>query len=339
MKKRTGVLLINLGSPDAPTVPAVYRYLTEFLNDERVIDLWAIGRLILVNLLIIPLRVFASTKAYKELWTENGSPLIYFGEKLKQEVQKGFGDDVKVHLAMRYGNPSLDKIIAEMEKEHYHKVIVLPLFPQYASASSGSAIEKAMRLIRKWYVIPEVEIISQYFDNPGYIDTVVSRGKEHDLKEYDHILFSYHGLPLRQLDKVYEDRQCTNHDCEKEINDENYYCYKATCFATTRLIAQKLGISEEDYTVCFQSRLDKKWLEPFADKVVIQKGKEGAKKLLVFSPAFVSDCLETTVEIGSEYQELFEEEGGEKVQLVESLNLHPKWVETLQQMISERLPS
>lgn len=330
--------MINLGSPDAATVPAVYRYLTEFLNDSRVIDLVALGRFLLVNLIIIPFRVFASTKAYKELWTENGSPLIYYGERLKEEVQKGFGPEVKVHLAMRYGNPSLNKVIAEMEKEHYHKVIVLPLFPQYASASTGSAIDKAMKLMRKWYVIPEIEIISQYFDNEGYIDTIVERGLEHKIEDYDHVLFSYHGLPLRQVDKVYEDRQCDNHDCEREINDENYYCYKATCFATTRLIAQKLNLKEEDYTVCFQSRLDKNWLEPFADKMVIKKAQEGAKKLLVFSPAFVSDCLETTVEIGSEYQELFEEHGGEKVQLVESLNLHPKWIHTLQEMVRERLP-
>jgi len=337
MKKKTGVLLINLGSPDNATVPAVYRYLTEFLNDPRVIDINAVGRFILVNLIIIPLRVFNSTKIYKKLWTDNGSPLIHYGKLLRDAVAKDFGDEVDIHLAMRYGKPSMDEALKQMEKEHYHKIILLPLFPQYASASTGSAIEKAMKLIRKWYVVPDIEIISQFFDNPGYIETVAERAKEHDIASFDHILFSYHGLPERQVDKVYEDRQCSNHDCESEINDENYYCYKATCFATTRMIAQKLGLAESQYTVCFQSRLDKNWLTPFADKVVIEKAKSGCKKLLVFSPAFVSDCLETTVEIGDEYQELFVEHGGEKIQLVSSLNLHPTWVKTVQEMIRERM--
>ena len=337
MKKKTGVLLINLGSPDDATVPAVYRYLTEFLNDGRVIDINAIGRFILVNLIIIPLRVFNSTKLYKKLWTENGSPLIHAGYQLRDEVAKGFGEDVDIHLAMRYGNPSMDDVLKQMSKEHYHKIIILPLFPQYASASTGSALEKAMKLIRKWYVIPEIEIISQYFDNDGYIETVAERAREHDIKSYDHILFSYHGLPVRQVDKVYEDRQCSNHDCESEINEENYYCYKATCFATTRLIAEKLGLDESQYTVCFQSRLDKNWLTPFADKVVIEKAKSGSKRILMFSPAFVSDCLETTVEIGEEYHELFQEHGGEKIQLVSSLNTHPLWVKTVQEMIQERI--
>ena len=194
-----------------------------------------------------------------------------------------------------------------------------------------------MKLIRKWYVIPEIEIISQFYDHPGYINTVVDQAKKYDLKEYDHILFSYHGLPVRQVNKIYEDKKCSNHSCEDEINDENRFCYKATCYATTRLIAEKMGITEKDYTVCFQSRLDKKWLEPFSDSVVEEWGKKGAKKLLAFSPAFVADCLETSIEIGDEYQEIFEEHGGEKVQLVESLNDHPMWIETMESMIKERL--
>ncbi|MCL6493908.1 MAG: ferrochelatase, partial [Ignavibacterium sp.] len=152
--------------------------------------------------------------------------------------------------------------------------------------------------------------------------------------EYDHILFSYHGLPERQVDKVYFDsKPCSDHKCDEELNDENIYCYKATCYATTRLLAKKLNISKDKYTVCFQSRLDKKWLEPFSDKVVIEQAQKGAKKLLVFSPAFVADCLETIVEIGIEYQKLFEEHGGEKVQLVESLNDHPMWINTLKDIV------
>lgn len=343
MKKKTGVLLINLGTPDSPKVSDVRRYLSEFLNDPRVIDIPTVLRAILVNLIIVPFRAPKSAKIYKELFDQSGgeSPLLVYGNKvrdmLRTHLQEVEGHEVTVELAMRYGNPSLNEVCARMEKAGYDQVIVFPMFPQYASASTGSALEKALRLIRKWYVIPEIKVISQYWDNEGYIDTVVDRTKAFDLKSYDHILFSYHGLPVRQVDKVYEDRRCDNHNCENEINDENRWCYKATCYATTRLIAEKLGLKEADYTVCFQSRLDKKWLEPFSDKVVEEWGKKGAKRLLAFSPAFVADCLETTIEIGDEYQEIFEELGGETVDLVPSLNDHPRWVKAMEDMIRERL--
>lgn len=339
MKKKVGVLLINLGTPDSPKVGDVRRYLTEFLNDPRVIDIPTVLRAILVNGIIVPFRAPKSAKIYKQLFDLNGgkSPLLEYGYKVRDILRERLAGHADVELAMRYGKPSLDEVAEKMDKAGYDRIIVFPLFPQYASASTGSALEKAMRLIRKWYVIPEVEIISQFYDHPGYINTVVDQAKKHDLKEYDHILFSYHGLPVRQVNKIYEDKKCSNHSCENEINDENRFCYKATCYATTRLIAEKMGITEKDYTVCFQSRLDKKWLEPFSDSVVEEWGKKGAKKLLAFSPAFVADCLETSIEIGDEYQEIFEEFGGEKVQLVDSLNDHPMWIETMESMIKERL--
>ncbi len=343
MNKKTGVLLINLGTPDSPRTSDVRRYLSEFLNDPRVIDIPSVLRMILVNLIIVPFRAPKSAKIYKELFDKNDgvSPLLVYGNIVRDQLRERFGHveghSVTVELAMRYGNPSLNEVCARMEKAGYDQIIVLPMFPQYASASTGSALEKAMRLIRNWYVIPEIKIISQYWDDKGYIDTVVDRALQFDIKSYDHILFSYHGLPVRQVDKVYEDRRCDNHDCESEINDENRWCYKATCYATTRLVAERLGLSEKDYTVCFQSRLDKKWLEPFSDKIVEEWGKKGAKRLLAFSPAFVADCLETTIEIGEEYQEIFEELGGETVDLVPSLNDHPLWIASLDRMIRERL--
>jgi len=239
---------------------------------------------------------------------------------------------------MRYQNPGMDEVLAKMEKNNYKKIIIIPLFPQYASASTGSAIDKAMKLISKWWIIPEIKIISQFYDNEGYLNTIVERAKKYNLNDYDHILFSYHGLPIRQVDKVYGDGTlCEEHNCESEINESNPYCYKATCYATTRLLVEKLNIQNEKYTVCFQSRLDKKWLKPFTDKVIIEQAKKGVKRLLVFSPAFVADCLETTVEIGMEYQKLFEQYSGEKIQLVESLNDHPMWVEALKEMVLEKL--
>ena len=225
-----------------------------------------------------------------------------------------------------------------MRKENYDHIIVLPMFPHYASASTGSAADLAMDIIRKWWVVPQVSVINQFWDNEGYIDSIVERSKGFNLADYDHIMFSYHGLPDRHVDKVYEGSDlCTDQPCESELNEANKFCYKATCYATTRLIADKIGLKESDYTVCFQSRLDKKWLTPFSDKVVEEQGKKGAKKLLAFSPAFVADCLETLIEIGDEYQEIFEEHGGEKIQLVPSSNSHDRFIDGLEELVRERL--
>ena len=342
MKLKTAVLLINLGTPDSPAVKDVRKYLFEFLNDPRVIDIPAIARSILVNLIIVPFRAPKSAQIYQGLWTNNGlpdgrkgSPILYYGKSVQEKLQNVLGDNYDVYLAMRYKNPSIDFALSEIYKNNYEKIIVIPLFPQYASASTGSVIDKVMTIMKKWWVIPEIKFISQYYDNVGFINTIVERAKKYNIEKYDHVLFSYHGLPVRQVDKVYKDGTlCESHNCENEINETNKFCYKATCYATTRLIVQKLGLPVEKYTVCFQSRLDKKWLEPFTDKVIIEQAKKGAKKLLVFSPAFVADCLETLIEIGVEYQKLFEEHGGEKVQLVESLNDHPMWVETLKEIVN-----
>jgi len=334
MKSKTGVLIINLGTPDSPSIWDVGKYLFEFLNDPRVIDIPAIARFFLVNFIIIPFRVRNSSKIYKQLWTDKGSPILIYGKSVQKKLQQSLGDEFGVELAMRYKNPSMSEVINQMEKKDYGKIIILPLFPQYASASTGSAVDKAMKLISKWWIIPELKIISQFYDNEKYLDTIVEQSKKYNLDEYDHILFSYHGLPVRQVDKVYSDGTlCEEHNCESEINETNGYCYKATCYATTRLLAKKLKISQDKYTVCFQSRLDKKWLEPFSDKVIIEQAKRGSKKLLVFSPAFVADCLETTIEIGKEYQQLFEEKGGDKIQLVESLNDHPMWIDALKDLV------
>lgn len=338
--KKIGVLLIQLGTPDSPKTSDVRRYLSEFLNDPRVIDIPWLPRTLLVNGIIVPFRAPKSAKVYKELWDfGNGvSPLITHTQAVKELLQGRFeGDDVTIEVAMRYQNPSMESVLDRMRKANYDQIVILPLFPQFASASTGSAVEKAMNIIRKWWVIPDISVISQFYDHPGYIDAVVDRAKEFNLSDYDHVLFSYHGLPERQVDKVYNDGLCKDHACETEITDDNRFCYKATSYATTRIVAEKLGLSEKDYTVCFQSRLDKKWLEPFSDKVVEEWGKKGAKKLLVFSPAFVADCLETIIEIGEEYQEIFEEHGGEKVQLVPSSNDHPRFIDCLEDLVRSKM--
>jgi len=334
-KDKTGVLILNLGTPDSPKVSDVRRYLTEFLNDPRVIDLPWLGRKLLVNLIIVPFRSKKSSKIYKELWDEKGSPLLYHSQSVCKKLQHELGDDYQVELAMRYQNPSMDDVLERMRQANYKKIIILPLYPQYASSSTGSSLEKAMKIINKWWVIPELKVINQFYDNDGYINTILERTKAFNLDDYDHILFSYHGLPIRHVDKVYDNGPCADHNCENEITEENKHCYKATCYATTRLLVEKLGIPKEKYTVGFQSRLTKNWIQPFSDEVIIERAKIGAKKILVFSPAFTADCLETTIEIGDEYQELFEEHGGEKIDLVPSLNDHPMWVDALKEMVKE----
>lgn len=336
MSSKTGVLLINLGTPDSPSVGDVRSYLTQFLNDPRVIDIPWLSRKLLVNLIIVPFRAPKSAKVYQKLWTENGSPLLYYSKRAAELLQNELGTSYEVHLAMRYKNPSIPDVLEQMRAKNYSKIIVLTMFPQYASASTGSAIEEVMRVIKSWWVTPEVKIISSYHDHPDYIEAFVDRGKKYNFAEYDHILFSYHGLPERQVDKVHPDKKCSELNCEKEINETNKFCYKAQAYNTTRLLASKLGIAENRYTVCFQSRLDKKWLTPFSDEAVRDCAKKGMKKILAFSPAFTADCLETIIEIGEEYQEIFSHNGGEKVQLVESLNDHPKWIQCLKNMVLEK---
>jgi ferrochelatase len=335
-KGKTAVLLVNLGSPDSPKVADVRRYLTQFLNDPRVIDIPAIWRKLLVNMIIVPFRSPKSAKIYQELWTDKGSPLIYYGYELKQLVQETLDEQqYDVFLAMRYQKPSMHSVLKEIKEGHYNKLVIFPLFPHYASATTGSIHEEVMHHVSKWWVIPELHFISQFYDNNAFVKAWIARGSEYDHNDYDHILFSYHGLPERQVNKVHNDGFCSDTKCEQEITPENQYCYKATCYATTRLIASALNIPQEKYTVCFQSRLNEKWLKPFSDEVVIQKAKEGVKKLLVFSPAFVADCLETTVEIGVEYRDLFNENGGKKLTLVESLNTHPEWVKCIAEIIKK----
>jgi len=213
---------------------------------------------------------------------------------------------------------------------------VLPLFPQYASASTGSVHEEVMRLISKWEVIPELHFISSFFDWPGVTDTFAAIAKEYMEKEtYDYVLFSYHGIPERQIKKG----DCTNtclasESCCDSLHAFNALCYRAQCYATTRLLVEKLGLKEGSYSSSFQSRLGSTpWIKPYSDHVITQLAKEGKKKMLVFSPAFIADCLETTIEIGTEYNELFREHGGEKIQLVDSLNQDERWVEALRQRI------
>ncbi len=332
MNKKT-VLLINLGTPDNPTTGAVKKYLTEFLNDPRVIDIPWLFRKMLVNLIIVPFRSPKSAKIYKQLWTKEGSPLVIHGKNLRDKLQAELGSDYQVEIAMRYQNPHLKNVLEKIRKSVPKEIIVLPLYPHYASSSTGSTVEFLFKIMSKWYIIPQVKVLGQFYNNSGFINSIAEQAKEFNLKNYDHFVFSFHGLPTRQVDKVYDKGICADHNCEYEVTTDNFYCYKATCYETARLIISKVNLDSEKCTVSFQSRLDKNWLEPFSDKVIAELPEKGVKNVLVFSPAFVCDCLETTIEIGEEYKEIFQENGGEKLDFVKSLNSEPTWVNTVKDLV------
>ncbi len=334
MKK--AVLLINLGTPDAPTPSKVGKYLTQFLNDRRVIDINPIGRFILVNLIIVPFRSFKSSKLYQAIWTKEGSPLLLNSIELKKKLQQKLGEEYTVELAMRYQKPSIKEALENLRKHSPEKIHILPLYPQHASSSTGSTVEEVLRQIKGWEVIPNLNIISKFYDHPKFIEALVNEAKKHDVSQYDHVLFSYHGLPERQIRKAsvhYGGNSCEMGSCCNSITQKNQFCYRANCFETTRQLVKALNISEDKYTTAFQSRLDNKWLQPFSDKVVAGLAEKGAKKLLVFSPAFVADCLETIYEIGTEYEEIFKHKGGEKITLVNSLNSNDDWVEAVKEIL------
>jgi len=335
--KKTAVLMINVGTPDEPKVKAVRRYLSEFLNDRRVIDIPLVLQKILVNLIIVPFRAPKSTKLYQRLWTEKGSPLLYFSERVQDELQQKLGSRADVFMAMRYGNPSIGKALAAIQNGNYDRLIVLPMFPQYASSTSGTAIQAVIDRVRKWNTIPEINAISQFYDHPAFLDAFAERIQSYQPESYDHIIFTYHGLPNRHLDKNHPGESFKTCNCEKALPEFGKLCYKATCYQTTRELANRLQLKTEKYSVSFQSRLSNNWMTPFTDKNLAERAKQGVKNILVVAPSFVADCLETTVEIGFEYKEMFTENGGEKLQMVESLNDSPRWISAMEEMLKPYL--
>lgn len=339
MIKQTGILLVNLGTPDTPSNSDVFKYLIEFLTDKRVIDFGWLKRNLLVRGVIVPARYKNSAKTYREIWDKDrGSPLLYHLQDLTKKVQQSLGENYIVEYAMRYQNPSLESALEKFRLLQVDKIVVLPLFPQYSSACNGSVIQKVQEITSKWLTIPDLKYIHHFYDNSKFIDAFVAQGNKFNFDEYDHILFSYHGLPARHLinGDITKKHCLQNKDCCATITAVNQHCYKAQCYATTKFITEKLGLSEDKYTVTFQSRLGKEvWLEPYTVAVIPALAKQGKKKLLIFSPAFVADCLETLYEIRTEYLELFEEHGGESITLVESLNSEDKWVEAVCEIVTQ----
>ncbi|MBD1433045.1 ferrochelatase [Sphingobacterium sp. DN00404] len=331
-----GILLVQLGTPDNPTTADVRRYLTEFLMDPRVMDIPYLGRTLLVKGVIVPKRSPLSAATYRTIWdNETGSPLLYYSKLQRDLLQQELGEEYHVELAMRYQNPSIASALQKMEAMMLESIRVVPLFPQYASATTGSVIDKVMEIMRSWQYFPQVTFVNNYCDDEEMCETFADHGRQYPIEEYDHVLFSYHGLPVRQLGKVDPTGKlkCPDAGCESCKETKKTYCYLSQCYATSRAIAGKMGLTKEQYSVCFQSRLGKTpWIQPYTSDTLHQMADRGFKKLLVFSPAFVADCIETLDEIQVEYANEFKALGGEEITMVESLNDDPKWINVLKRL-------
>jgi ferrochelatase len=250
----------------------------------------------------------------------------------RELLQQRLGDEYQVELAMRYQSPSIDSALNKLKDAQVRNIRVIPMFPHYASASTGSVLEKVMKLVRKWQTIPNISFINSFHDNELMIEAFADNGRKHKPETFDHVLFSFHGLPQRQLVKSdHSKKHCLKvENCCSTLTENNKFCYSAQCHETARLIANKIGLTEDKYSVCFQSRLGKDpWVQPYTSEVIEHLAEKGVKRLLVFCPAFVADCLETVHEVSVEYGEEFSALGGEHVQLVESLNDHPLWIDAL----------
>lgn len=335
--KKKGILLMNLGSPDSTEVKDVRRYLNEFLMDERVIDKPYILRALLVQGIIVPFRAPKSAEAYKTIWTKEGSPLIVLTQQLKAALEKEMNEPVEI--TMRYGNPrpevAFDRLLERLPG--IEEVIAVPLYPHYAMSSFETAVEYARSVYEKKKYPFKLRFLKPYYDAPEYIDALAERMRPYLAEEYDHILFSYHGVPARHIIKsdITGEHCLKSPDCCSSPSPAHGFCYRHQCFTTTQLVTKKLGIPKEKYSNSFQSRLGKGWLEPFTDVRLEEMPKEGIKKLLILCPAFVSDCLETLEEIAERGRESFMEAGGEKYTMIPCLNTHPLWVKALSKWISE----
>ncbi|MGI2026758.1 ferrochelatase [Endozoicomonas acroporae] len=328
-----GVLLVNLGSPDSTSVEDVRNYLNEFLMDKHVIDLpWVIRRLIL-SLFILPSRPAKSAEAYSAIWTEQGSPLIVNSEKCAEQLREH--TSIPIELAMRYGKPDMTKALSNLAKQPgIEEILLFPLYPHYAMSSVKTVIERAKSLMQEMGITLPLRVHPVFYDHDGYIDALVESAKPWLEKEFDHLVFSYHGVPERHITK---DDPTGNHclkdkSCCQKTSIAHKTCYRHQVYQTTEAFVEKAGIPIDKYSVGFQSRLGKaKWLEPNTLDVLKQLADQGARKVLVICPSFVSDCLETLEEIGIGAKEEFIKAGGESLELIPCLNDHPAWIDLLKQ--------
>jgi len=335
---KKGVLLINLGSPDSPSVPDVRKYLREFLMDGRVLDApWPI-RFGIVNFAILPKRPKVSAHAYQSIWTDAGSPLVATSKNVKTALQARVS--IPVELAMRYQSPSVQEAIEQLQVEGIEELLVIPLFPHYAMSSYETAVARVREVAGRQSPLMRIVVQPPYYNEPDYIGALVDSAEQFLNREYDHLLFSFHGIPERHLCK--SDK--TGHHCLKVKNCCNIpspahaTCYRAQCFQTMKEFVKKAALKERRYSVAFQSRLGRDpWLTPYTDQELLRLAKSGVKNLLVICPAFVSDCLETLEEIGMRGRETFLQAGGENFTMIPCLNENPMWIMALENMVKRFL--
>jgi ferrochelatase len=335
---KRAIVLMNLGSPDSTEVKDVKRYLDEFLMDERVIDKPWLFRALLVKGIIVPFRAPKSAKAYKSIWTDKGSPLIVISEQLKNALKKEVEEPVVI--AMRYGNPSpkaaFDKLVAD--NPDLEEVIAIPMYPHYAMSSYETAVVYAEEQHKKGGYKFKLTTIKPYYDNDDYLNALSESIRPHLNGDWDHILFSYHGVPERHIRKGdVTGQHCLNvPNCCDVPSAAHQYCYRHQCWETTKKIAARLRLPMEKLTFSFQSRLGRDpWLQPYTAAKFEELPKQGIKKLLVVCPAFVSDCLETLEEIAEEGKETFLHAGGESFEMIPCLNVNPLWVSALAKWTKE----
>jgi ferrochelatase len=332
-----GVLLIQLGTPDSTEIADVRRYLREFLSDPRVLDIPAPARALLLNAVILPFRPRRSAEQYEKIWTEDGSPLTIHTETLTDRLQETLGDGYRVAFGMRYQNPSLESAVAQLAAAKCDRIIVVPLFPQYSSAATGSALEKALRVIGERWNVVNLATISDFFDDSGFVASVAEVARPYlDSFQPDHVIFSYHGLPEKQVKKSDPTGEwcLALAECCDQIVEANRFCYRAQSFATTRAVAAELGLESGTYSTTFQSRLaGQKWIEPYTDVEVEELYESGVRRLAVLTPSFTADCLETLEEIGIRLREQWERTGGEDLLVVPCVNAEPRWVSAVADMV------
>jgi ferrochelatase len=329
---KRGIVLMNLGSPDSTEVRDVRRFLNEFLMDERVIDMPYLKRLLLVRGIIAPFRAPKSAAAYRTIWTKEGSPIIVISKQLQEALQQQVEEPVA--LAMRYGNPApWDAYDELMEKvPGLEEVVLVPMYPHYAMSSYETAVEYAKEVHAKRKYPFRLTIIPPYYNDPLYLHALTESMKPFLEQPYDHILFSYHGVPERHILKgdITGSHCFKTNDCCNVDSPAHQYCYRHQCTYTTRKVAEILNITEGKYSQSFQSRLGKDpWLQPYTSEKLEQLAKAGVKKILVACPAFVSDCLETLEEIAEQGKEIFLHAGGESYTMIPCLNTHPLWVKAV----------
>ena len=332
-----GVLLVNLGSPDSTDPKDVKKYLGEFLMDERVIDLPKFARTLLVKGIILNTRPKKSAEAYAKIWWDEGSPLIVLSERLQAKVDAN--TSVPVELAMRYGSMSIKKGLQNLHEQGVDDVFIMPLYPQFAMATTETILVLANEIIAKDYPKMQLTSLPPFYNHPDYVN-VLSRsiGEKLEGLDYEHLLFSYHGVPERHIRKsdVTQSHCKLDGECCKKHSDAHQYCYRHQCYETTRLVAETLQLKEGTYSTSFQSRLGfDPWLQPYTDRTIERFGKEGMKKMAIVTPAFVSDCLETLEEIAMEGEEIFHEVGGKEFTTIPCLNERDDWAKVMSRWIDE----